>query len=398
VADSSSWQLEIVPYLDASVRCVLEVPGDRTLEDLHQQILMAFSLPVLEGYAFFMNGDMDSPEFQYGPRVTGAAHDAEATRLDDLKLVPNKRFLYAFDEDEACAFDLKALQRGGPVPHAGRVVSTTGDLDDVFADMGFDEEDEDADEDAGVHHRAHGDHECGARHVDVAPELRALAARVRDRVQSWKAREEQRAAFEEDDDADPDAFPAEDPEAVASDGRLVDELLRLSNGDPVQIHVGVEHTVGESVWPWMMSVPGRLSEAGQHELAVACCRQIDGVAPIRVKLLKLPVYLARAGRRSEALAQIDENLRNAPEDMFALRYAGEALLQLGETQRAEEALREALHWAGGNLDLRGEILERLLPILVEQGRRADAERIVKDETRRFEEVVRALADEEDDDG
>ena len=58
----------------------------------------------------------------------------------------------------------------------------------------------------------------------------------------------------------------------------------------------------------------------------------------------LPLVLARADRRDEALAQLEENLTGFPDDTRMLHVAGATFQHLGNTERAEECYRDALVW------------------------------------------------------
>jgi uncharacterized protein YchJ len=70
----------------------------------------------------------------------------------------------------------------------------------------------------------------------------------------------------------------------------------------------------------------------------------------------LPTLLASAGERDQALAKIDENLHEYPDDPDMLLWAGVTLAFLGETTRASSAFRDAATWAGSDHSLRQRIV------------------------------------------
>jgi tetratricopeptide (TPR) repeat protein len=263
---------------------------------------------------------------------------------------------------------------------------------ELYASFLDDGEDGDFEDDHDHGHDEH-DHQCPASEVAPVPALVELAGRLAPRYRRWMERENELQALEEEASPEDDA-PEPSPESkadVLADAALAEELLSNVPLDPLQVHVSVEHVIEGSIWGWLLDLPARLSDAGEHDRAARLSRRVDEAGPTREKYFRLPLYLARAGHREEALARIDENLAACPEDMLVLRYAGEALLVLRERQRAAEMLEEALYWSGGNLEVRTQVLDLLLPLLVDLGRRDRAVELMRDE----EDRLKAMAEELD---
>lgn len=77
--------------------------------------------------------------------------------------------------------------------------------------------------------------------------------------------------------------------------------------------------------------------------------------------------LADAGRRGEALLQVDENLQRFPHDIWVIINAGDALCAIGEKERAEKVFMKAYEMAEKQYDKAG-VIERLIDLCRETGR------------------------------
>ena len=87
------------------------------------------------------------------------------------------------------------------------------------------------------------------------------------------------------------------------------------------------------------------------------------------------MILAEAGRRQQALARVEENLRRFPDDLWTQIHAGDVHLALSDPVRAEQAFRDALAMARAREDARGvaDANERLTRLLEDQpGREQEA--------------------------
>lgn len=77
--------------------------------------------------------------------------------------------------------------------------------------------------------------------------------------------------------------------------------------------------------------------------------------------------LADAGRRGEALMQIDENLQRFPGYIWVIINAGDALCAIDEKERAEKLFMKAYEMAEKQYDKAG-VIERLIGLCRENGR------------------------------
>ena len=106
-----TYSFEVTPWHASGVKRVLELPADHTVEQLHLAIQHAFDLDNRHSYAFFFNNELWDEDFAYGGRKS-QFHDAGAKRLEELSLIPKKRFLYLFDFEEELKFEVR-VQRSG---------------------------------------------------------------------------------------------------------------------------------------------------------------------------------------------------------------------------------------------------------------------------------------------
>lgn len=121
---------------------------------------------------------------------------------------------------------------------------------------------------------------------------------------------------------------------------------------------------------WIGDLPFSLGRAGLIEEAITLCRSWAQVIWGERFLGDLVVILAQAGRREEALAQIEENHRRFPKDFWVRVHSGDALRELGDWRGALVRYREAEPLARDDED-RGAALDRQNDVL--QKRRRDRE-------------------------
>lgn len=87
--------------------------------------------------------------------------------------------------------------------------------------------------------------------------------------------------------------------------------------------------------------------------------------------------LAEAGRREEALKQIEENFRRFPDDVWVIINAGDARRSLGDTKEAEEYFLRAREAVTESYDRLGA-LERLIDLSVSVGDASKAKEYEKE--------------------
>jgi tetratricopeptide (TPR) repeat protein len=124
----------------------------------------------------------------------------------------------------------------------------------------------------------------------------------------------------------------------------------------------------------LLGLPLELSSAGETELALAVARAFGFAAPSDLDG-DIAVILARAGRRDEALAQLEHNLSAARNPYVAEAKAGDTYRALGELDAAEAYYRRALAVASNPSD-RNEAVLRITSFLLDAGREAEAQAFV----------------------
>ncbi len=129
----------------------------------------------------------------------------------------------------------------------------------------------------------------------------------------------------------------------------------------------------------VLGMPLELSAAGENRTRLVRGARISIAA--RPELSgDIAVILAQAGRRDEALKQVEANLSRALNPYVAEAKAGDAYRALGEPDAAEAYYRRALAIANNDSD-RSEAVLRITSFLLDVGRVADAEAFVKAQRR-----------------
>ena len=125
----------------------------------------------------------------------------------------------------------------------------------------------------------------------------------------------------------------------------------------------------------VLGLPLELAAASEFELGLAVARAFSFAA--RAELSgDIAVILASAGRRDEALAQVEQNLSAAKNPYVAEAKAGDTYRALGELDAAEAYYRRALAVATNESD-RSEAVLRITSFLLDSGRTADADAFLK---------------------
>jgi tetratricopeptide (TPR) repeat protein len=152
-------------------------------------------------------------------------------------------------------------------------------------------------------------------------------------------------------------------------------LARSLAGDLRALFELDQRAPNEALLLRVLALPLELSSAGETELALSVARAFSFAA--RAELSgEIAVILARAGRRAEALTQLDANLSAASNPYVAEAKAGDTYRALGELDAAETYYRRALAIATNDSD-RGEAVLRITSFLLDSGRDADADAFVK---------------------
>jgi tetratricopeptide (TPR) repeat protein len=130
----------------------------------------------------------------------------------------------------------------------------------------------------------------------------------------------------------------------------------------------------------LLDLPLSLSAVGAHELALELA---DAVVFIDPELVRgdIAIVLARAGRREDALAKLEENLEGAKDKSLVEAKAGDVHRVLGDLAAAEAYYRRSIVEATTDFD-RKQALLRLVTCLLDTDRAAEAHQLLAEERKR----------------
>jgi tetratricopeptide (TPR) repeat protein len=173
-------------------------------------------------------------------------------------------------------------------------------------------------------------------------------------------------------------------EQLRRDAELALALAEGLTGKPEQFSQLMDHDLLSDVW--LIELPAALASRGLVDEAV---RVGDALAeldePNRAPFASdVATILAEAGRREEALARVEQNLRRLPDDLWTQIHAGDVHLALSDPVRAEQAFRDALAMARARGDAQGiaDANERLSRLLQDQPGREREATAAQDEMQR----------------
>ncbi len=152
-------------------------------------------------------------------------------------------------------------------------------------------------------------------------------------------------------------------------GNAALRFLKTVDGDLELLSALDDQLDGALMLP-LLDAPRRLSVASEVELAVELARALAFCARDDMHGEIAAAY-ARAGRREDALAQVDSNLETAELPFLAEARAGDVYQLLGDTDSAEAYFRRSLAVAGDGSEKRQAAL-RIANLLIDQGREAEA--------------------------
>jgi tetratricopeptide (TPR) repeat protein len=138
-----------------------------------------------------------------------------------------------------------------------------------------------------------------------------------------------------------------------------------------------EHSMVDIGW-WLGEIPFALARFGMVDEAAELCARMAAVREVENFLGDRAVILAEAGRREDALRQVEKNLVRFPEDAWVRIKAGDVYRELGDAAAAESAYRHALEMTPADqpsFDRDGAV-ERLICILDETGRSEEADALI----------------------
>jgi len=345
------YQLSISPEDDPDVRRVIDFDGRASLADVHRQIVRLYRLDDSDRlHAFFTSGRFwDKHSAYFDPRTDGERTDRAL--LFRLKLAPGQVCAYLLDfgvEQRFLVTVAAVREAASPLPEPVLIEA----VGDVTRSTGLDEENEL--EDADV--------------PDADPpelvELTPLAETFLDTVDAL---------------AELEGEPAEAPDGSApilqagADAAL--KLLDAVGGNRPRFFALDDWLLERSLSVRLLDLPLALAHVGEHERAAAVARALVFVDR---ELMQgdLAIVLAKAGRREEALAQLATSLEQAEDTVLVEAKAGETHRALGDLPAAEAYFRRSLAEAKTSSD-RLQALIRVASCLLEQGREAEAQEVLK---------------------
>lgn len=138
---------------------------------------------------------------------------------------------------------------------------------------------------------------------------------------------------------------------------------------------------------FLLTIPHELSQHGLTDQAVNIGRWFAAFSSQPHNFLRdTACILADAGRRDEAIMQIEENLMRFPADMWVIINAGDAMYSLGDKESAERHYLRAKKMAVTRSD-NMVVLERLLDLYRELGMQNRA-LIIEDEIKALDLPLR----------
>jgi tetratricopeptide (TPR) repeat protein len=143
-----------------------------------------------------------------------------------------------------------------------------------------------------------------------------------------------------------------------------------------------ETYINADLLTWLLDLPFNLAKRRMVREAADLGLAWSEITKAENFLGDRTVILAEAGLEKEARRQIRQNLKKFPDDVWIKIKAGEAYEELGDTRAAELQYRRSLDITESGYDRAG-VLERLIPLLSETGKEAEA-RALEVEERRYE--------------
>lgn len=159
-----------------------------------------------------------------------------------------------------------------------------------------------------------------------------------------------------------------------------ESLLKPDGIPDNQLFEDIAMSVEADVMGWIVELPLALHDhGGTVDEAVEIGTLFADIHSPENFLGDVAVILAEAGRREEAFERISRNLERFHDDAWVIIKAGQAYQTLKETDRALVLYRRAYGMTSPLSYDRDGVLERLVPLLKELGRDAEADALVESE-------------------
>lgn len=366
------YRLSIASEALPEIRRVVELDGRSSLAALHGLIVQSFELELTDQlYGFSLNGRFDDAKTTYvGPGAEGQR--AERALLFRLGLQLGKRFEYVVGARAARRFALEvlAIREVAQALPSPLLVESSGSAARLQRDPNS------VAELVPLAEAFLAAHDLLEPFAEQLTELRAPLepwehdGSLLEDAGATAARRGQRSGAVSDE-----ILP---PLADAATAALT--LLQVMGGDARRFLRLDERLSERSLGQRLLDLPLDLSAVGQHERALEVAEALAFVDPELVRG-DSAIILARAGRRDEALAQLEDSLSRARDKSLVEAKAGDVHRVLGDPAAAEAYYRRSLSEAANDFD-RGQALLRLVTCLVEGDRAAEASQLLASERAR----------------
>ena len=164
--------------------------------------------------------------------------------------------------------------------------------------------------------------------------------------------------------------------------RFYEFFLKPDGLPDSQLFNDIAMSMDADVMGWIVELPFALADhGGMVDEAVEICKLFAEVHSPDNFFGDMATILAEAGRREEAFDRITKNIERFPDDAWIIIKAGQAYQTLKETDKALELYNRAYSMTSPLSYDRDGVLERLVPLLRELGRDAEADALLESEER-----------------
>lgn len=346
----SRYTLLVTPWGHPKVTRTIALSGRHSLEQLHAAIIDAFDFEDDHLHAFFLNGHAWDREFGYFSRPDSGEKETASAKLDSLKLQQNQRFLYLFDYADEHRFGVRVANIEATLegPNEPELLESVG-----VAPKPYPEDD--------------GEMEAKAETTRVAepdPAWRDLSDRIRVRLGP-------------PEDVEQLALPEPAPTEQLS---LANELLDRVGGDESMLD-RIANWSGTAVVDWLIGLPNVLAREEKTTEALALSDRLSTYSFGELLEPWMALWAATENQRERAFELVESSLGKNPGDAAVLADLGVALERLGDAARAERCYREALRFAGTDLEFRRKTIATLVRLLESQGRSLEVKQLELSESR-----------------
>jgi hypothetical protein len=349
------FRLSISPQRAPEVRRVIDFDGVSTLDDVHRAIQRELDLDDDHLYAFYLSGRYFDPSSEHGPS-NSSRYDSGRSVLFRLGLAPGRQFAYLFDFGDEHRHEIKVVSVTDVEAPLGRpvVVESVGEPPPQYGDVEGDDEPYQLPE-----------------HLTEVAALAETVLSLSERLDGLCDEYEAEPLLSEGDgDEDDEDEPVAPPEAILS---LLRELskaaLQLADalGEDDQALGDLDEWSHErELLSRLLGLPLALVSVRELDSALAVARAFAFIAPESFNA-DIAIIFAESGRRDEAIAQLESNLKQYPESCLTAIKAGEAFEVLGDMAAAEDAYRRAMDLAEDDAE-EDEALSQLIALLDDTGR------------------------------